>query len=170
MVLAEFIAEAISKYVSYKNRSTRDSYRPELIDWKPMFYSGIVDKLQYLLNSTLYQYQHTIDEYGLAHYFANLLMDDFIKLYVQAATDGKLKVYDEEIGAVVYPIDPIEPTCISDIRSSELQKPLWDMKRILEDQIAKEQFWLIDEKFLLDVGSCIGQLMFRKIIENSRGF
>ena len=166
----EFIAEAISKYVSYKNRSTRDSYHPELIEWKPMFWSGIVDKLMYYLESTLYHYTSTIDEYGLAHYFANLLMDDFIKLYVQVATEGKLKVYDEEIGAVVYPVDPIEPTCISDIKSSELQKPLWNMKRILENQIAKEQFWLIDEKFLLDIGSCIGELMFRKIIENSRGF
>lgn len=65
-------------------------------------------------------------------------MDDFIKLYVQAAADGKLKVYDEEIGAVVYPLEPIEPTCISDIKSSELQKPFWNMKRILEKQIAKE--------------------------------
>jgi len=166
----EFIAEAISKYVSYKNRSTRDSYHPELIEWKPMFWSGIVDKLMHYLESTLYHYTSTIDEYGLAHYFANLLMDDFIKLYVQAATDGKLKVYDEEIGAVVYPIDPIEPTGISEIRSSELQKPLWDMKRILETQIAKEQFWRIDEKFLLDIGSCIGELMFQKIIEQSRGF
>jgi hypothetical protein len=135
-----------------------------------MFWSGIVDKLMFLLESTLYHYTSTIDEYGLSHYFANLLMDEFIRLYVQAATDGKLKVYDEEIGAVVYPIDPIEPTCISDIRSSELQKPLWDMKRILEAQIAKEQFWLIDEKFLLDIGSCIGELMFQKIIEKSRGF
>ena len=166
----EFIAESISKYVSYKNRSTRDSYHPELIEWKPMFWSGIVDKLMYYLESTLYHYSSTIDEYGLAHYFANLLMDDFIKLYVQAAAEGKLKVYDEEIGAVVYPLDPIEPTCISDIKSSELQKPLWNMKRILENQIAKEQFWLIDEKFLLDIGSCIGELMLRKIIENSRGF
>ena len=52
----EFIAESISKYVSYKNRSAKDSYRPELIDWKPMFWDGIVDKLLYLLNSTLYQY------------------------------------------------------------------------------------------------------------------
>jgi len=166
----EFIAESISKYVSYKNRSTRDSYHPELIEWKPIFWSGIVDKLMYYLESTLYHYTSTIDEYGLAHYFANLLMDDFIKLYVQAAADGKLKVYDEEIGAVVYPLDPIEPTCISDIKSSELQKPLWNMKRILENQIAKEQFWMIDEKFLLDIGSCIGELMFHKIIENSRGF
>ena len=165
----EFIAESISKYVSYKNRSTRDSYRPELIDWKPMFYSGIVDKLQYLLNSTLNQYQHTIDEYGLAHYFANLLMDDFIKLYVQAAAEGKLKVYDEDIGAVVYPDELIEPTCISDIKSIEMQKPFWKMKQILEEQLAKEQFWLIDEKFLLDVGSCIGEMMFRKITEHSRG-
>jgi hypothetical protein len=166
----EFIAESISKYVSYKNRSVRDSYQPELIDWKPMFWDGIVDKLLYLLNSTLYQYQHTIDEYGLAHYFANLLMDDFIKLYVQAAADGKLKVYDEEIGIVVYPDEPIEPTCISDIDSEEMQKPFWKMKQILEEQLAKEQFWLIDEQFLLDIGSCIGDMMFCKIIEHSRGF
>lgn len=96
-------------------------------------------------------------------------MDDFIKLYVQAAAEGKLKVYDEEMGAVVYPIELIVPTCMSEIKSSELQKPLWDMKRILEDQIAKEQFWLIDEKFLLDIGSCIGELMFSKIIEKNRG-
>lgn len=135
-----------------------------------MFWDGIVDKLLFLLNSTLYQYQHTIDEYGLAHYFANLLMDDFIKLYVQAAADGKLKVYDEEIGIVVYPDEPIEPTCISDIDSEEMQKPFWKMKQILEEQLAKEQFWLIDEQFLLDVGSCIGDMMFCKIIEHSRGF
>ena len=134
-----------------------------------MFWSGIVDKLMFLLESTLYHYPSTIDEYGLAHYFANLLMDDFIKLYVQAAADGKLKVYDEEIGAVVYPLDPIEPTCISDIKSSELQKPLWDMKRILEEHLSKEQFWLIDEKFLLDIGSCIGEMMFNKITVQSRG-
>lgn len=166
----EFIAEAISKYVSYINRSARDNYHPELIDWKPMFWSGIVDKLQYLLDSTLNQYQFTIDEYGLAHYFANLLMDDFIKLYVQAADEEKLKVYDEQIGAVVYPLDPIEPTCISDIKSLELQKPFWDMKRILEEHLSKEQFWLIDEKLLLDIGSCIGEKMFNKITVQSRGF
>lgn len=59
----EFIAEAISKYVSYKNRSAGDNYHPELIDWKPMFWSGIVDKLQYLLDSTLNQYQFTIKQY-----------------------------------------------------------------------------------------------------------
>ena len=124
----------------------------------------------FLLESTLYHYTNTIDEYGLAHYFANLLMDDFIRLYVQAAAEGKLKVYDDEIGAVVYPIDPIEPTCISDIRSSELQKPLWDMKQILEKQISKAQFWLIDEQFLLDIGSCIGEMLFCKIKEQSRRF
>lgn len=73
----------------------------ELIDWKPMFWSGIVDKLQYLLDSTLNQYQFTIDEYGLAHYFA---------------------------------------------------------------------FWLIDDKFLLDIGSCIGEMMFNKIVVQSHGF
>jgi hypothetical protein len=59
----EFNAEAISKYVSYKNRSAGDNYHPELIDWKPMFWSGFLDKLQYLLDSTLNQYQFTIKQY-----------------------------------------------------------------------------------------------------------
>lgn len=135
-----------------------------------MFWSGIVDKdkLQYLLDSTLNQYQFTVDEYGLAHYFANLLMDNFVKLYVQAAADCKLKVYDEDIGAVLYPDEPIEPTCISDIKSSELQKPFWEMKQIPEDHLAKKQFWLIDEKLLLDIGSCIGEMMFFKLMEKSK--
>ena len=130
----------------------------------------VENKLIDLLKDVLAYHQFTIDEYSLAHYFANLLMDDFIKLYVQAAADGKLKVYDEDIGAVVYPDELIEPTCISDIKSAEMQKPFWKMKQILEQQLVKEQFWLIDEEFLLDVGSCIGEMMFRKIIEHSRGF
>lgn len=166
----EFIAESISKYVSYKYRSSGSDYHPELIEWEPNTWVDVENKLIDLLKDVLAYHQFTIDEYSLAHYFANLLMDDFIKLYVQAAADGKLKVYDEDIGAVVYPDELIEPTCISDIKSAEMQKPFWKMKQILEQQLVKEQFWLIDEEFLLDVGSCIGEMMFRKIIEHSRGF
>ena len=165
----EFIAESISKYVSYKYRSSGSDYHPKLIDWEPNTWVDVENKLIDQLKDVLNYHQYTIDEYSMAHYFANLLMDDFIKLYVQAAAEGKLKVYDEDIGAVIYPDELIEPTCISDIKSTEMQKPFWKMKQILEEQLAKEQFWLIDEKFLLDVGSCIGDMMFRKIVERSRG-
>lgn len=166
----EFIAEAISKHVSYKYRSSGEHYHPELIEWEPMNWEGIVDELLFFLESTLTHYQFTIDEYGLAHYFANLLMNDFVQLYVQAAADGKLKVYDEKTGAIVYPDEPIEPTCISYIKSTKMQKPFWDMKQILEEHLSKEQFWLVDEDLLLDLGSCIGKMMFYKITEKSRGF
>ena len=160
----EFIAEAISKHVSYKYRSSGSGYHPELIEWEPDTWYGIEEKLSTYLNSTLYHYQYTIDEYGLAHYFANLLMDDFVQLYVQAAADGKLMIYDNSY-AIVYPDEPIEPTCISDIKSPKIQQALWDMKTILEQQIAKDQFWLIDENFLLSVGACIGKMMFHKIVK-----
>ena len=141
----EFIAESISKYVSYKYRSSGSDYHPELIDWEHNTWVDVENKLIGHLKDVLGYHQYTIDEYSLAHYFANLLMDDFIKLYVQAAADGKLKVYDEDIDAIVCPDELIEPTCISDIKSTEMQKPFWKMKQILEEQLAKEQFWLIDD-------------------------
>ena len=135
-----------------------------------MNWEGIVEELLFLLDSALLHYQFAIDEYGLAHYFANLLMDDLIQLYMQAAADGKLKVYDEKTGAIVYPDEPIEPTCISYIKSTKMQNPFWGMKQILEEHLAKEQFWLVDEDLLLDLGSCIGKMMFCKMTEKSRGF
>lgn len=163
----EFIAETISKYVSYKHRASRPTYHPELIDWHPQYWGGIVDKLMDLLDTALAFYPQTIDEYALAHYFANLLMDDFIVLYCKAAADGKLKVYDNDtVPPTVISTAPgeIEPTCISDIEEEEFQKPLWKMKELLEAQLRKADFWMIDEDFLLSIGTCIGDLMFAKFM------
>ena len=81
--------------MSYKHRSTFPTYHPEQITWHPDYWGGIVDKLMGLLDNALGFYPSTIDEYSLAHYFANLLMDDFIVLYMKAAAEGKLMVYDE---------------------------------------------------------------------------
>ena len=38
------------------------------------------------------------------------------------------------------------------------------MKEILERQVQKEKFWMIDEEFLLNIGACIGDLMLAKVI------
>ena len=163
----EFIAEAISKYVSYKHRPVKPSYHPELIDWRPDLWGDIVERLMTLLDETFFHYSQTIDEYSLAHYFANLLMDDFIVLYVKAAADGKLKIYDNSTRPpkiVGTKPGEIEPTCISDIEEEELRKPLWKMKDLLEKQMAKEDFWMIDESFLLEIGRCIGDMMFAKLM------
>lgn len=161
----EFIAEAISKYVSYKYRSAGPDYHPELIEWTPDIWYDVEDRLMDHLKNALCYHQFTIDEYSLAHYFANLLTDDFVLLYVKAAADEKLMIYDENGRTVVYPDEPIEPTCISDIQSTKIQQALWDMKKLLEQQVAKDQFWMIDENFLLDIGTCIGQMMFHKIVK-----
>lgn len=159
----EFIAESISKYVSYKYRSNECSYHPEDIDWHPKYWIGIVNRLRELLDNMLWYYPSTIDEYSLAHYYANLLMDDFFKLYVKAANDGLLKVYNEYYD-VVTPKAKIEPTCIADIEYPDLRKPLWKIKDIVEEQLNKEHFWEIDDDFLLDVGMEIGNMMFSKAL------
>ena len=88
-------------------------------------------------------------------------MDDFIVLYVKAAADRKLKVYDD--GMIVLPDDEIEPTCISDVDDERFRAQLWKMKELLETQVKKERFWEIDEEFLLEIGTCIGELMFAKL-------
>ena len=138
------------------------------MDWHPNNWGGIVDRLMRLLDDALWYYPSTIDEYALAHYFANLLMDDFIVLYVKAAADRKLKVYDN--GNIIVPDDEIEPTCISDVDDERFRVQLWKMKELLETQVKKEKFWEIDEDFLLEIGTCIGELMFAKLKVMSEHF
>lgn len=116
-----------------------------------------MNQLNAFLESTLYYYPSTIDEYSLAHYFARLLTDDLTVLYVKAANEEKLKIQDGS-----YPDKKIEPTCISDI--SECYQPhMWKMHEILKGQLAKRVFWLIDECTLEKIGSCIGDMMVEKI-------
>ena len=47
---------------------------------------------------TFFYYPSTIDEARLAMYFATPLIDDATKRYVNAATERKLRVYDEKSG------------------------------------------------------------------------
>ena len=82
-------------------------------------------------------------------------------LYVKAAADRKLKVYDD--GMIVLPEEEIEPTCISDVDDERFRVQLWKMKGLLETQVKKERFWEINEGFLLEIGTCIGELMFAKL-------
>ena len=84
-----------------------------------------------------------------------------VTLYVKAAADRKLKVYDN--GNIIVPDDEIEPTCISDVDDERFRVQLWKMKELLETQVKKERFWEIDEEFLLEIGTCIGELMFAKL-------
>ena len=44
------------------------------------------------------------------------------------------------------------------------------MKELLETQVKKERFWETDEEFLLEIGTCIGELMFAKLKVMSEHF
>ena len=77
-------------------------------------------------------------------------------------------VYDN--GNIIVPDDEIEPTCISDVDDERFRVQLWKMKELLETQVKKEKFWEIDEDFLLEIGTCIGELMFAKLKVMSEHF
>lgn len=160
----EFIAEVIANHVSYTIRSGGDSYHPEMLDWTTDVWGGIVNQLEDFLEATLYYYSHTIDEYALAHYFAELLTDDLTILFVNAANEGKLK-----INGGVYPDENIEPTCISDIPEC-YQPHMWKMYKILDAHLNKKGFWLMDEDTLEKIGSCISDMMVEKIKEMAREY
>lgn len=153
----EFIAEAISKHVSGKyDAEVIYTNKPDHIDWNPTVWNSIVQFLMNLLDTAFSPFNSTVDDYTLAHYFANLFMRDVVIMYVKAAKNGELKVYKD--GKIVYPDKPVEPTCISDIEPEEFQPAMWKLHKLLEGQMQKERFWEINENYLLELGKCIAEL------------
>ena len=152
----EFIAEAISKYISGKYDAERYPHKPDHIDWNPSVWGPIAQYLMDLLDAAFSPFSRTIDDYALANYFANLFMRDVVVLYVKAAEAGELLVNKD--GKIVYPDEPIEPTCISDIDPEEFQPATWELYKLLKNQMEKERFWEIDEDYLLELGKNIKKL------------
>lgn len=152
----EFIAEAISKYVAGKYDAERYTRQSDHIDWIPSVWGPIAQYLIDLLDAAFSPFSNTIDDYALAHYFANLFMRDVVILYVKAAEAGELLV--NKGGKIVYPDEPIEPTCISDIDPDRFQPATWALYKLLKHQMQKERFWEIDESYLLELGKCIKEL------------
>lgn len=162
---SEFIAEAIALYVEEQHCriDNKEFYHPELLKWEPNEWGYLVEKLLNFLEMAFCYYPSTIDEAGLAMYFATLLMDDATKRYVKAASEGKLRVYDKSTGRS-RSAEPgsIEATCISD-QAEAFQDTLWQMKRLLEIQLRKESFWEINAQWLEELGQHVIDLMNEKI-------
>lgn len=148
----KFIAEAISNTVSYKYRSSGSYYHPEQINWENLeYWQGIINRLDYLFEETFCHYTTNIDDYSLAHYYATILTDDLCMLYIKSADEGKVGINSEVI----------EPTRISD-QIAEYQPALQKLKTILQSQLEKEKFWIVDTHTLEEIGSCIAELMSSK--------
>lgn len=146
----------------YHSINRREHDHPELIVWEPNTWGGIADKRLDFLEMTFTTYPTTIDEATLAMYFAKLLIDDATKRYVRAAEDGLLRVYDQKNGSNRTEPGIIESTCISD-QPEAYQDLLWEMKEMLEKQMAKEHFWKIDENWLEMIGQEIIKMEYEKI-------
>lgn len=144
----EFIAEAISKFVSSKYDAAHYTDKPAHIDWSPAIYEPIMDYLDNMLAAAFSPFDGTVDEYALAHYFANLFMRDVIVVFVKAVENREILVKDE----------PIDPTGISDLEPEEFQPAMWELYRLLKDQVQKERFWEIDETYLHELGKWINEL------------
>lgn len=152
----EFIAEAISKYVSGKYDAAQYTNKPDHIDWNPAIWGDIQLYLNNMLDAVFSPFDSTVDEYALAHYFANLFKRDVVVLFVNAAENGELLVGDDEI--LAYPDEKIDPTGISNIDPEEFQPAMWELHKLLKYQMQKERFWEIDEDYLQELGKCIKEL------------
>ena len=106
-------------------------------------------RLQGLLDEMFYR--PDIDEYCLAHYFATILMDDVTVRMTKAAEEGKLKQAGKDTPA---PAGTIDVTCIDEL-DAEIQPIMLEMKAWLEKQLAKEQFWIIEEAGIEYLGGLI---------------
>lgn len=83
-------------------------------------------------------------------------MDDDVTLYAETVSKTEHKGYG------------IDSSCISNIKNESYRNQLWKMKKLLEIQLNKKEFWIINEDFLLNIGTCIGEIMLVKIKELSR--
>lgn len=158
----EFIAEAISQYVSGEYDAQQfDNSQP--IEWRSSVYFPIIIYLDSMLDAA-FSPDDAVDEYALAHYFANLLMRDVIVLFEKAAEAGKLiSNIPDDFELPDDPDDPMDPTRISDIEYEEFQPVLRELHTLLKSQVQKEHFWEIDENFLLELGRHIKKLRDIKI-------
>ena len=71
-----------------------------------------------------------------------------IVVFVKAAENKEILVKDE----------PIDPTGISDLEPEEFQPALWELYKLLKNQMQKERFWEIDENYLQGLGKWINEL------------
>ena len=158
----EFIAEAISQYVSGEYDAQQfDTSQP--IEWRSSVYFPIIIYLDSMLDAA-FSPDDAVDEYALAHYFANLLMRDVIVLFEKAAEAGEL--IPDTIDGFEIPDVPdasMDPTRISDIEFEEFQPAMRELHKLLKCQVQKERFWEVDENFLLELGRHIKELRDIKI-------
>ena len=154
----EFIAEAISQYVSGEYDAQQfDTSQP--IEWRSSAYLPIILYLDSMLDAA-FSPDDLVDEYALTHYFANLLMRDVIVLFEKAAEAGEL--IPDTIDGFEIPDVPdasMDPTRISDIEFEEFQPAMRELHKLLKYQVQKERFWEVDENFLLELGRHIKNLV-----------
>lgn len=160
---SEFIAESIANHVSVCWRKSRKNavYRPDLITWEPRVWNPIADKLVGYLDDVFQYYGVTIDEYMLGIYFAYLLKDDFCQLYVKAAENCELMVDNWPFAPKKMEAGDVDATAI--VSQDEIYGgTLHEMKAMLEEQLAQDKFYLVDEDWIQKIGEKVVELNTKK--------
>lgn len=145
----EFIAQAISNYVSYKVGSAQPSYAPEKIVWTVDNWSPLLERVQSMLDG-MYGIDE-VDEYGLAHYFAMILTEDMTLQLISASNAGKLIKYGE---SEPVPSGEIDVSCMDEVDEG-LQPAMAELKAWLEEKLSHKHFWRMDEEGLEWLGRLI---------------
>lgn len=160
----EFIAEAIANHVTTKCNQEKEDYHPEMNTWEPMEWRDLNYSLMYYLSNALDYYMLTIKEYDLAFYFALLLTDDLSIHYQKAAAAGKLRTHncDGPNPTKLIPPGSIDPTRLCNVPEA-YHIPLKELRHLLEKQLEKEEFWIISDDEIEEIGHSLVDLRQEKL-------
>lgn len=136
---SEFVAEAISCHVSNEYRKTRPNYHPENIKWNRQVFENISCSLSDTLQSIFDR--SSIDMFSISHYFAHFLKEDFYIIYREK-----------------YPKDDIVGRSGFTKAPFDYIQVMIDLMEKLEEQLKKEEFWIVDEVWIRELGKQVLKL------------
>ena len=144
-----FAPEAIANRVERALRMNADTYssavpiKAETIEWPEEQWRHVYDELKLQLLSIYGKRSIQISE--LAIHLAASITDDLLVDMIEKGRAGELP------GRKGQPFDPIGV----DMMPVEMRKPMMELIALLEAQMAREQFWEVDEKTLGRIGQLI---------------
>lgn len=98
----------------------------------------------------------------LGIYFAYLLKDDMCQLYIKAAENCELMVDNWPFAPRKMEAGDVDATAI--VSQDEIyHSTLFEMKQLLEEQLAQEKFYLVDEDWIQKIGEKIITLNDKKL-------
>lgn len=141
---SEFIAEAISCHVQNENRKRWPDYQPERIRWRKRLFNQLSNSLSKNLDA-IFQ-QPTIHMFSLSCHFAHYLKEDLFELYRE-------KYPKDEDGCYVFEMPGFDSV------SFNYLDEMYRILDMLEEQLKKKEFWVVDQEWIKELGKWVFALV-----------